>query len=102
MIRALLPSGLAVALASPAVAQPVSTMSGAQGYILAGAQATGQPTAGSHAWSRLRSELRALRRVGLALREADGGTLTPEHLAFIQQRIDAALAAYRPYRLASR
>jgi hypothetical protein len=103
MIRALLWSGLALALASPAVAQPISTMSGAdQAYPLAGAHATGQPTAGAHAFGRLQSELRELRRLGLALRAADGGTLSPEHLAFIQTRIDAALAAYRPYRLAYR
>jgi hypothetical protein len=79
-------------------------MSGAahEGYYLAGANATGQPTARAHALGRLRSELRDLRRLGLALRGADGGTLTPEHLAFIQARLDAAQAAYRPYRLTAR
>lgn len=104
MIRSLLLGGLALALSSPAVAQPMSTMPGAahEGYYLAGAHATGQPTARTHALGRLRSELRDLRRLGLALREADGGTLTPEHLALIQARLDAAQAAYRPYRLATR
>jgi hypothetical protein len=103
MIRRLLLTGLMVAAVAPAAAQPMSTMaprmdSGPN----AGAVASGMPTAREHAFARLRATLLELRRQGLALRAADGGTLTPEHLAFIQARLDAAQAAYRPYRSAPR
>ncbi|HMG48623.1 MAG TPA: hypothetical protein VK614_14335 [Allosphingosinicella sp.] len=104
MVKILSSIGLVLALASPAVAQRAPAMSGTahQGYYLAGAIAPGQLSARAHAFGRLQSQLHELRRQGLALREADGGTLTPEHLAFIQERLDAAQAAYRPYRFASR
>lgn len=46
------------------------------------------------ACSRLVAELRALRAEALALQQGDGGTLTPEHRALIQTRLDAAWQRY--------
>jgi hypothetical protein len=39
--------------------------------------------------TRIRYELIALRDEGLRLRDADGGTLTDEHHAYLQGRLDA-------------
>lgn len=107
MVRALVLSGLFLAAASPAFAQraPASAWAapGASERpisYLAGTDSPGAPGARAHAFIRLRSELRELRSLGLALRAADGGTLAPEHLAFIQARLDAAQAAYRRYLVA--
>ena len=104
MVRSLLLTGLAVAAAAPALAQPMGpTMPSRMehgDYSAAGTQALGQPSARALAFSRLQAALRDLRRQALALRGADGGTLTPEHRALIQRRLDAAQAAYRPYRQA--
>ena len=46
------------------------------------------------ACSRLVAELRALRAEALAQQQRDGGTLTPEHRALIQARLDAAWQRY--------
>jgi len=106
MVRALVLSGLFLAAASPAIGQRAPASAWASGAsarpisYLAGADSPGAPGARAHAFIRLRSELRELRSLGLALRAADGGTLAPEHLAFIQARLDAAQAAYRRYLIA--
>ena len=39
--------------------------------------------------AELRGKLLALRDEGLKLREADGGTLTAEHRAYLQAKLDA-------------
>jgi len=41
---------------------------------------------------RTQHELRDLREEGLKLRDADGGTLTPEHTQYLQAKLDAILA----------
>lgn len=58
----------------------------------------GTPTAHQIAYQQLVGRLKTLRKQGLALQEEDGGTLTPEHRALIQRRLDAIQAAYAPYR----
>jgi len=105
MISRLLSTSLMFAAASSAFAQPMpgpmsSRMEG--GYPPAGTQAFAEPSARTRAFTRLRARLRELRAQGLAMRAADGGTLTPEHRAFIQARLDSAQAAYRHYAAASR
>jgi hypothetical protein len=44
---------------------------------------------------RFTADMEALRKDGLALRAQDGGTLTPEHRAHLQARLDQINAAYR-------
>ena len=90
MRKAFLLTGLILGCMSPAVAAPLPPSH----PIVYGPPASIPPPR-DRAFIRLRSELRDLREIGLALRESDGGTLTTEHRDFIQTRIDAALAAYR-------
>ncbi|HEV2817700.1 MAG TPA: hypothetical protein VGW40_10850 [Allosphingosinicella sp.] len=92
MRKAFLLTGLILGCMSPAVASgPLP----APAPLVNGPPAAIPPPARDRAFIRLRSELRDLRRIGLALRESDGGTLTREHRDFIQARIDDAFAAYR-------
>jgi hypothetical protein len=44
------------------------------------------------AYERIQTELLGLREEGLKLREADGGTLTDGHRAYLQTKFDAILA----------
>lgn len=41
------------------------------------------------------AELKALHEDGLAIRQADGGTLSPSHRAELQTRLDRINASYR-------
>ena len=44
------------------------------------------------AYERIQTELLGLRQEGLKLREADGGTLTGDHRAYLQAKFDVILA----------
>ena len=50
------------------------------------------------AYERIQTELLGLREEGLKLREADGGTLTGDHRAYLQAKFDAILAEQKRLR----
>lgn len=56
------------------------------------------PRRADPAFIRLRSEIIALRRIGIEWRASDGGTLTAAHRDELQTRIDAAYQRYRDSR----
>jgi len=83
--------------ANSAFAAPMNS----QGGTVFGLQPTdpqlhgGYPPIGQHAqYSPKVKALLGLREEGLRLREEDGGTLTEEHRAYLQQKLDAIRAEY--------
>jgi len=55
----------------------------------------GADTEAARRGAKLHAELLALRDEGLKLREADGGTLTPKHRAYLQKKLDRLNAQAR-------
>ena len=62
---------------------------------IAGQYTWGRPSLRERAFVRFRAELRDLRQQALAWQAVDGGTLSAEHSAIIQARLDEAQADYR-------
>lgn len=62
---------------------------GANAKALSETQAQTFTTGGTSQSDRKRDALLALRSEGLKLRTADGGTLTSEHQAYLQKKLDA-------------
>jgi hypothetical protein len=79
VFAALVLGGLTLATAAPAA--PPATMGGATDVL------TGPTIPNGHAY-RKQIALRDLSQEGRALRAADGGKLTPEHLAYLQQKLN--------------
>ena len=83
MLRGILIFGLATALASPAAAQFY------------------KPTDGHVHMTRQEVDLQyegqldSFRRKALAMRQADGGTLSPAHLAVLQAKLDRLNRSYQ-------
>jgi hypothetical protein len=77
----------ALSLAMPALAMgPMNTMTAPQPMQ---AQLKSDTLKQDRRGEKIRSELIQLRDEGLKLRAADGGTLSDEHRAYLQQKLDA-------------
>jgi len=86
-------AAVALLLAAPALAMgPMNTMTAPQPMP---AQLQPDTLKQDRRGEKIRNELIQLRDEGLKLREADGGTLTQEHRAYLQQKLDAIRAEER-------
>ena len=83
-------AAVALLLATPALAMgPMNPMTAPQQMP---AQLQSDTLKQDRRGEKIRSELIRLRDEGLKLREADGGSLTGEHRAYLQQKLDAIRA----------
>jgi hypothetical protein len=87
-------------LAAPAHAQRAARPSSSDvsaSFATPALYGEGVPSATEVASQRFRGRMVALRQEALRLRAADGGSLTAEHDAMIQRRLDAIHADLAPY-----
>ncbi len=86
-------AAVALLLAAPALAMgPMNAMTAPQPMP---AQLQSDTLKQDRRGEKIRGELIKLRDEGLKLREADGGTLTGEHRAYLQRKLDAIRAEER-------
>ena len=99
-------SATCVALALASTAAPVLAVPGPgpnRPVVNTPAFSSREDNFGRHAANELaqvqyHAAIRELREEALALQESDGGTITPEHLAYVQERLDTINAGYRRHR----
>lgn len=81
---------LAIVLTAPPSAA-FAQMGGAYGQQSTSPSLQGGSGSRPHS-DKVKSELKALREEGLKLKEADGGTLSPEHQSYLQDKLNAIMA----------